>query len=290
MRSLMKFAAVAAMMAMCGSACAQPAAQATKPEAAETQFVPEVGQAGKDVIWVPTQNTLVDAMLKTAKVKPGELVIDLGSGDGRIPIIAARDFGARARGIEYNPKMVALSRENAKKEGVTDKVEFIEGDIFKIDFSQADVLTLYLLPELNLQLREDILKMKPGTRVVSNSFTMGDWPPDETINSDGGTGYFWIVPANAAGRWTIPVPGGKPVTVTIDQKYQTVTAGAARNGKTVSVSNLKLTGADLQFTLTEGGKSYAVAGKIAGDSLSGQVTPQGGAAASFTAARAKPRG
>ena len=144
-------------------------------------FEPSVGQSGKDVVWVPTSQALVDRMLDTAKVTPNDFVIDLGSGDGRTVITAAKR-GARALGIEFNPKMVELSRRNAAKEGVTGKASFVRGDIFKSDFSKATVLTLFLLPDINLRLRPKILNMKPGTRVVSNSFDMADWTPDEDIN------------------------------------------------------------------------------------------------------------
>src|SRR5690349_15704415 len=143
------------------------------------EFEPRVGQEGKDVIWVPTPQALVDKMLDMAKVTPRDYVIDLGSGDGRTVITAAKR-GARALGIEYNPEMVELSKRNAAKEGVSDKASFMKADLFESDFSQATVITMFLLPEINLQLRPKILELKPGTRVVSNTFTMGDWTADET--------------------------------------------------------------------------------------------------------------
>ena len=145
------------------------------------QYEPKEYQDGKDVVWVPTAQTLVDRMLDIANVTASDTVIDLGSGDGRTVITAAKR-GAKALGVEYNPKMVALSKANAAKEGVTDKATFVKADLFKTDFSQATVITMFLLPEINLKLRPRILGMKPGTRVVSNSFDMGDWKADKTID------------------------------------------------------------------------------------------------------------
>ncbi len=157
------------------------------------EYEPSVGQQGKDVIWVPTPEDLVQAMLDLAKVTPNDFVMDLGSGDGRI-VIAAAKRGARAVGIEYNPDMVELSRRNAEKAGVSDKATFVNADIFATDFSQATVITMYLLPQLNLRLKPVILNLKPGTRIVSHAFTMGDWAPEQTIEKEGRTAYLWIVP------------------------------------------------------------------------------------------------
>jgi SAM-dependent methyltransferase len=169
----------------------------------EQGYAPEVGQAGKDVIWVPTSQALVDKMLDMAKVTPEDYVIDLGSGDGRI-VIAAAKRGARAHGIEYNPDMVELSRRNAAKEGVSDRATFSEAYLFESDFSQATVITMFLLQDLNIQLRPKILNLKPGTRIVSNSFNMREWVADEIGTADKDccgfcTAYLWIVPTNAEG-------------------------------------------------------------------------------------------
>src|SRR6266702_3620430 len=141
------------------------------------QFEPQVGQAGKDVVWVPTPQELVNKMLDLAKVTPQDYLIDLGSGDGRTVITAAKR-GARALGVEFNPDMVELSKRNAAKAGVSDKASFVEADIFRSDLSPATVITLFLLPDPNIKLRPTILTLKPGTRVVSNTFRMGDWEPD----------------------------------------------------------------------------------------------------------------
>src|SRR5262245_29994800 len=169
----------------------------------KAEFQPEVGQSGKDVVWVPSPQELVDKMLDMAKVTSKDYVIDLGSGDGRTVITAAKR-GARALGIEYNPDMVALSRRNAEKAGVAGKATFVEADIFKSDLSKANVITLFLLTELNLKLRPTILTLKPGTRIASNTFRMGEWEPDQTVELGCDTyctAYLWIVPARVEGRW-----------------------------------------------------------------------------------------
>src|SRR5882672_1107660 len=180
-------------------------------QAPKAEFQPEVGQSGKDVVWVPTPQALVDRMLDMAKVTPRDFVMDLGSGDGRTVITAAKR-GARALGVEYNPDMVELSRRNAEKEGVAGKASFVKADLFETDFSKASVITMFLLPDINLKLRPKILGLKPGTRIVSNSFTMGDWQADESANisSESGcssswcTAMLWIVPARVAGTHAIP--------------------------------------------------------------------------------------
>jgi SAM-dependent methyltransferase len=193
-----------------------------EPKFGDDQYRPVSGQAGKDVVWVPTPESLVSAMLESAGVTRDDYVVDLGSGDGRIAIAAARQFGARAHGIEYNPRMVALARREAQRAGVADRVTFAQADIFKSDFSDATVVTMYLLPSLNLRLRDTILGMRPGTRVVSHAFDMGDWEPDRTIRTDDASGYLWIVPANIAGRWAFEI-GNERFAADLAQKYQKLT-------------------------------------------------------------------
>jgi SAM-dependent methyltransferase len=224
-------------------------------------YEPSVGQPGKDVVWVPTSQALVDKMLDTAKVTPKDYVIDLGSGDGRTVITAAKR-GARALGIEYNPKMVELSRANAAKEGVTGKATFVRGDIFKSDFSKATVLTLFLLPDINLRLRPKILNMKPGTRVVSNSFDMADWTPDQNISLTDDcerfcAGYFWIVPAKVQGTWKLP--DGE---LTLKQDFQMLTGTAKIGGASTDISNAKMTGDQIAFSVGDTTYTGRVAGKV----------------------------
>ncbi len=227
----------------------------------DEKFRPEVGQAGKDVIWVPTPDSLVKAMLTVAEVKPDDFVVDLGSGDGKIAIAAARDFGARALGIEYNPDMVALARRNANRAGVSNKVTFLEGDIFKSDFSEATVVTLYLLPSLNLRLRDTLLKMRPGTRILSHAFSMGDWEPERTITTDDATGYFWIVPANIAGRWAFEV-GNDRFMAEFAQQYQNLVIARGQ-----PLRDGKVRGTKVEFTRANG---QALEGEIRGDQIVGR--------------------
>src|SRR5688572_27785867 len=168
------------------------AAALAQAQKAPKTYEPSVGQEGKDVVWVPTPQALVDKMLDMAKVAPGDFVIDLGSGDGRTVITAAKR-GVPALGIEYNPDMVELSKRNAEREGVAGRASFIKADLFETDFSKATVITMFLLPDINLKLRPKILRLKPGTRIVSNTFTMGEWLADETaeLSAGGGCGNSW---------------------------------------------------------------------------------------------------
>ncbi len=234
-------------------------AQATKE--APSAYEPMVGQEGKDVVWVPTPQALVDKMLDMAKVTPKDYVMDLGSGDGRTVITAAKR-GARATGIEYNPDMVKLSQANAKKAGVTQRAEFRNADLFQTDLSKATVITMFLLPDINLKLRPKILKLKPGTRVVSNTFTMGDWKPDETgspDNCDGSwcTALLWIVPAQVAGSYKTPQGD-----VTLKQQFQVLSGTMRTEGRTVPIEG-KVHGEEIVFKA--GGKEYR--GRLKGKTL-----------------------
>ena len=203
-----------------------------------------------DVPYVPTPNKIVDTMLDLGEVGADDFLIDLGSGDGRIAIAAVRERHARgALGVDIDPDRVAEARSNARNAGVADKVEFRQQDLFETDFTQATVLTMYLLPEVNLRLRPVILeKLAPGTRVVSHAFTMGDWEPDITKDLDGRRVYLWIVPAKVAGRWQAEGPGG-PFTLTLTQAYQNVQGQAQVGGKTLPLADTRLAGDRLQFTL-----------------------------------------
>jgi hypothetical protein len=248
-------------------------AQATSTQKPKP-FEPQVGQAGKDVVWVPTPQALVDKMLDMAKVTPQDYVIDLGSGDGRTVITAAKR-GARALGIEYNPDMVALSRKNAAAAGVTERATFQQADIFQTDFSKATVLTLFLLPDLNLKLRPTILDMPAGTRVVSNSFTMDDWEPDQTgeVTEDCTSwcrALMWIVPAKVEGTWTT---AGGPLTLT--QKFQMVTGTLGKQ----PITDGRLRGDEIAFTV--GAAKYT--GKVSGAKIAGTIS--GGPGGSWSATR-----
>ena len=234
-------------------------AQAAKP------FEPTVGQAGKDVVWVPTPQALVDKMLELAAVTPQDYVMDLGSGDGRTVITAAKR-GVQALGIEYNPEMVDLSVRNAAAAGVSDRAKFMKADLFQTDFSKATVITMFLLPSINLQLRPKILAMKPGTRVVSNTFTMEDWQPDEKVTIESCnqwcTALFWIVPAKVEGTWQSPQG-----SLTLQQQFQMVTGTMG----STPITNGKLRGD--QFTFTVGGSQYT--GRVNGNRIEGTVASAG---------------
>ena len=247
-------------------------------QAAQGEYQPEVGQEGKDVVWVPTPQVLVDKMLDMAKVTPKDYVIDLGSGDGRTVITAAKR-GAKALGIEYNPEMVELSKRNAAKEGVTDKATFMKADLFESDFSHATVITMFLLPSINMKLRPKILDLKPGTRIVANSFDMEDWKPDETAKVDGCsnwcTAYLWIVPAKVGGTWNL-----SQGELTLKQTFQMVSGTLKSGNNTVQITNGKLNGD--QITFTAGGAQYT--GHVSGNSIEGTV--KGGSNGKWRATRA----
>jgi hypothetical protein len=237
-------------------------------------YEPTFAQAGKDVIWVPTPNDLVVKMLETAKVNASDLVYDLGAGDGKIPIQAARQFGARAVGIEFNPDMANLARQNAQQAKVSDKVTIVTGDIFEEDFSNATVVTLYLLTSLNLKLKPTILKMKPGTRVVSNSFMMGSWEPDEVINPEaGGRGYYWVVPAQVQGDWSITgLPGIPSARLSLQQKFQKIEGTLTMGDKRTQKITGKLNGAQLTMSYQDTkDKPQLFVGEVAGNKINASL-------------------
>jgi SAM-dependent methyltransferase len=226
------------------------------------EYEPKPYQEGKDVIWLPTPQALVDKMLQMAQVGPRDFVIDLGSGDGRTVITAAKKFGARAMGIEYNPDMVEYSTRAAAREGVAGKVRFMKADLFETDFSEATVVTMYLLTDINLRLRPKILELKPGTRVVSHAFDMGEWKPDRTETVEGKTAYLWIVPAKVAGVWQLPQG-----ELTLRQDFQMIEGTLKTGDRTVPVSGGRLRGDQIRFSA--GGAEYS--GKVGGNSIDGGV-------------------
>ena len=250
--------------------CLLQACSVLQPET----YVPQRGQMGKDVMWLPTSDDLVLKMLDAAKVGPQDELVDLGAGDGKIPIAAARQFGARAWGIEYNKDLAALAQRNAQRAGVAERVRIVHGDIFKEDFSKATVVTMYLLEELNAQLRPTILAMKPGTRVLSNTFSMGDWEPDQVIRVTNGTGYFWTVPANVAGLWTLSGLDEKGnATLKLDQNFQRLGGTLTLQGKTQNLLGARMHGAELHFSfINADGQLKAVKVLVNGQVLSGEVT------------------
>ena len=239
---------------------------------AET-YTPRLGQVGKDVMWLPTRDELVTRLLKAAEVTPADEVVDLGAGDGKIPIAAALQFGARAWGIEYNKNLTALAQRNAQRAGVADRVHFVNGDIYTEDFSSATVVMMYLLEEINAQLRPTILAMRPGTRILSNTFSMGDWEPDQVIRANTSTGYFWTVPAAVNGVWSITgLDSRGPAILRLAQRYQRIGGSLAVGSEVQTLLGARLQGTDLYFSFvnTEG-ELKAVSAKVEGARLTGVV-------------------
>ena len=272
----MKFRVLARMTCMAVVLAASPvlAQSADSTKLGDEKYEPRVGQSGKDVIWVPTNDAVADAMLKVAKVKPTDLVYDLGAGDGKIAIAAAKNFGATAVGIEYNKEMAELAKRNTERAGVADKVKIINGDIFVEDFSKATVVTMYLLPDLNLKIRPTILKMAPGTRIVTNSFNMGDWEPDDTVGTGYAQGYFWVVPGNAAGKWSLIGMEGsqQPATLEITQRYQRIGGVLNIYGKSQPLLGATLSGNRLKFSFTDhSNQSRIVEVTLNGNDFAGHV-------------------
>jgi precorrin-6B methylase 2 len=249
--------------------CAQPA---------KKEFEPQVGQEGKDVIWVPTPEGLIAKMLDMAKVTSADTVIDLGSGDGRT-VIAAAKRGAKALGIEYNPDMVELSKRNAEKAGVAGKANFMKADLFESDFSQATVITMYLLPTINVKLRPKILDLKPGTRIVSHAFTMDDWQADQTESFDGRTAYMWIVPAKVEGTWQFAQG-----ELSLNQNFQNVTGTVRSGGAPAAITSGKLRGDQISFNA--GNTEYT--GRVNGNSIEGTMRGASSGAWHATRTSAKP--
>jgi len=258
-----------------------------------------------DVVYVPTPEVVVEAMLKMAKVGPNDYIIDLGSGDGRVVITAAKKFGARGFGVDLDTVLLKRANENAKREGVTDRASFVEQNLFETDLSKATVITSYLLPEMNEKLRPKILRLKPGTRVVAHDYHMGEWRaddndtlsvPEKTVGNPGVSYiYMWYVPGNAAGKWqaSIPVAGQTlAVDVTFDQRYQMLSGNAQINQRAAHIQGARLKGEEVTFWLITGTGANAVRhefnGRVQGDTITGTVRVHAGKKvdqAQFTAKR-----
>jgi len=264
-----------------GAAAAMTACVATLALAADAR-----------VPYVPTPQEVVERMLETAKIGPNDYLIDLGSGDGRIVVTAAKKYGTRGFGVDLNPERIRESNENARAAGVADKVAFYQRNLFETDLSQATVITMYLLPRVNVELRPKLLELAPGTRLVSHDFDMGDWRPDAEHTVDakdkyGGAGgrsevYFWVVPAKVAGTWQWQsTVAGKPQSyeIRVEQKYQSLTGSVWVGGRTATLRNLRLRGPDIQFQFTielNGAPvRHEFAGKVAGDSIDGTASLSG---------------
>ena len=275
----MRFAPPLLAATMASLLALSSAADAKSRADCERDYKPQVGQAGKDVVWVPTPDELVNKMLTMAKVTPKDFVVDLGAGDGKIAIAAAKKFGATALGIEYNPDMAKLAQCYVQAEGVADRVKIIQGDIFKEDFSKATVVTMYLLPELNIRLRPTILNMRPGTRVTSHQFTMGDWEADETAEVDYRSAYLWIVPAKVEGTWSFRDDGGKTAfTVALTQKYQKISGEATMGSNRNPLVGATLRGEEIRFAFNDDkGQTRTLTGTVRGNEIAGTLRGPGGA-------------
>lgn len=265
-RAILMATAMALSLAYAAIATAQPAAKPAAAAGTQEEYVPDVGQDGKDVIWVPTPQTLVDKMLDMAKVTPKDRLMDLGSGDGRTVITAAQR-GLTAQGIEYNPDLVELSRRNAQRAGVADRATFVAADLFQTDLSKADVITMFLLSTINEKLRPTLLQLPPGTRVVSNTFRMGDWEPDaaETVTQDCSTyctALLWIVPAKVEGKWVVD---GQ--TLQLTQHYQMLSGKLG----SADISDARLNGNAISFSAN--GVRYT--GEVNGKTMSGTAAGKG---------------
>ena len=258
------------------------------PALAQTDksYTPHVGQGGKDVIWVPTPDEIVERMLRMAQTTATDSVIDLGAGDGKIAIAAAKIFGAKSLGIEYDVDMAKHAQQNVEKAGVADRARIVQGDIFATDFSSATVLTMYLLPALNLKLRPTILAMKPGTRVISHSFTMDDWDADEISSSDGRRAYLWIVPANVQGAWKLAVSSGETYEVTLEQRYQKVTGHVMLGSMQAGLRQVELAGTAIKFAFIDNtGIRRDFSGRIDGPAMEGSMRADNRKVAQWSAAR-----
>jgi len=253
------------------------------------QFTPQVGQAGKDVIWVPTPDDVVERMLTMAQVTSQDFVWDLGAGDGKIAIMAAKKFGARAVGIEYNPEMVKHANANATSAGVAGngqgKAVIRHGDIFATDFSQATVVTLYLLPALNMKLRPQLLSMRPGTRVVSHSFSMEDWEADEISTLDGRRAYFWVVPANVMGSWNLDA-GAQKTEMALEQTFQKVSGTVTLGPIHAGLRDARLRGSNIAFSyLDQTGLRRDFTGRVTGGKMEGTFRDEKGATGNWSATK-----
>lgn len=273
---------VAAVLACSSAAIAQ------QQDYGDAQYRPQVAQPGKDVIWVPTPDEVVERMLRLAQTTSNDLVYDLGAGDGKIAIMAAQKFGARSVGVEFNPDMAALGQRNAERAGVAARAKIIRGDIFETNFKDANVVTLFLLPSLNIKLRPTLLEMAPGTRVVAHAFDMDDWKADEITRLDGRTMLLWIVPAKVQGRWRLDHPvHGRPQAFSIDfnQIYQRVDGDVNFEKMRSTLRDPVLSGDNISFSITDpAGARVEFTGKIAGNAMEG-VARSGGKEFRWRAAR-----
>jgi SAM-dependent methyltransferase len=246
---------------------------------------------GPDVIFVPTPEEIVDTMMKMAAVTAKDVVYDLGCGDGRIVITAAQKYGARGVGIDIDPVRVKEARANARAQGVADRVRFLQQDLFKTDFSDATVVTLYLLPSLNVKLRPLLFRtLKPGTRIASHAFDMGDWSPDAKLEIEGSNAFFWTIPADVRGDWTwqLTTPEGtERHTITFQQRFQKATGSWAGEHATVSVPAVRVVGDSVIFRISRPSEEFRIEARVTGNRMEGTIERDGAPAQPFSARRAR---
>jgi hypothetical protein len=230
---------------------------------------PQLGQQSKDSVWVPTPERMIRRMLQLADTTKDDVVIDLGAGDGRIPIYAAKHFGALGIAVELEENLVQVARQAAARQGVADRVRVIRQDLYEADLSPATVIALYISPGVMQRLKPRLLKLKPGTRIVSHYFDLGDWEPDEKVEVEGRTGYLWVVPAAVEGTWRVSIPG-QDLRLRIERRYQKLETSGERDGKELHVIGARLRGTEIQFTTFDrdgGSRSYT--GRLEGGRLVG---------------------
>ena len=286
MRSSLPVAWLAIAVLLGALGITRSSAQAFPPSPQPANAAPTIGQVSKDSVWVPTPERLIRRMLQLADVTPRDTVLDLGSGDGRVPIHAAKHFGARAIGVELEANLIRVSNEAARANGVADRVRFLRQDLFDADLAQASVITLYISPGVMTKLKPRLLALKPGTRIVSHQFTLDDWEPDESIRSEGRMGYLWVVPGDVAGTWAIERPGDA-LRIEIEQKYQSLTLRGERAGKQVAVIGGRLRGNEISFSSFDAdGTSRHFHGQVAGSRMHGESEREGTKPMRWTAVRA----
>jgi SAM-dependent methyltransferase len=237
---------------------------------AQKPDLPEIGQQSKDSVWVPTPERMIRRLLQLADTTRDDVVIDLGSGDGRFPIYAAKHFGARGIGVELEENLVNLSRRTAAAQGVAERVRFIQQDLFEADLSAATVVALYISPGVMERLQPKLLALKPGTRVVSHHFTLGDWEHDEKVEVEARAGYLWVVPARVEGRWRVSIPG-QDFSLRVARRYQKLETSGERGGRALHVIGARLRGTEIRFTsFDRDGGTRHYHGRLDGGRMAGE--------------------
>jgi SAM-dependent methyltransferase len=275
MSRVARFLLLCLLLALDRQLSAQPAAS----------DAPQIGQVSRDSVWVPTPERVIRRMLQMADTTSQDLVIDLGAGDGRIPIYAAKHFGARAIGVELEANLVRLARKTAAEQGVSHLVRFLRQDLFETDLSSATVIALYISPGVMARLKPRLAALRSGTRIVSHYFMLDDWEPDETIRVEGRTAHLWVVPAAVLGTWAVEIPG-EAFTVRIDQHFQKLTTSGTRDRREIPVIGAQLRGTEIRFTsFDRDGSSRHFQGAVEGARMSGESQGEGIAPLRWSARR-----